>query len=350
MRTIKTVHTMLLTHRLGWSKSRSHASCTPFVLHHFTQAVDLCPPSISIDLDPIRSYEDGSFRGLVLRVFVDCLDFCDSDELDDFHMMIIKDKLSYILEPLAIKINDLKIESIDYCKNVVIEDPGHRQLLMELWGKTFKQFNGANRIFKKNRKPSMKSLKKSKKSKKTKEASRTANTLYWDCGNRFNAQLYDKEAERKDKGKPIRSYERGVIRLEYQIRAEHIKYQARNGRLRDFDTWTNEDLRARYLSETERLFFKGDFYSLPRAQTKLKKAVQKGVITQVLADNIYQFMVDISRSDIDYAVGKCSPTTAKKYIKILSDIDVNPIPIPKNKEIAFLENPFREFYKGGCKS
>lgn len=350
MNAMRTIHTMLLMSRFGWSKSRSHISCTDFILHHFTEAVDRCPPSISIDLDPIRSYEDGSFRGLILRVFVDCLDFLDSDELNDFQMMIIEDKLSYILEPLAIDINELKIESIDYCKNVVIENPAHRQLYMELWGKTFKQFNGATRIFEKNRKPTLKSLKKSKKSKKPKEASRTANTLYWKCKDWYNVQLYDKETERKDKGKPIRSYERGVIRLEYQIRTEHIKYWKKLGRPRDFDTWTDGDLRAKYLSETERLFFRGDFYSLPCAKTRLNKAVRAGTITQTLADNIYQFMVDISRSDMDYAVGKRSQTTAKKYIEILSEIGVNPIPIPKNKGISFLENPFGDFYKGGCKS
>lgn len=350
MHTIETIHTILLTHRFGWSKSSSHLSRADFVLHHFTEAVDRCPPAISIDLDPIRSYEDGSFRGLMLRVFVDCLDFWDSYELNDFQMMIIEDKLSYILEPLAVDINELKTESIDYCKNVVIEKPDHRQLYMELWGKTFKQFNAATRIFKKNRKPSLKSFKKPKKSKKSKIVSRTSNTLYWKRGDWYNVQLYDKETERKDKGKPIRPYERGVIRLEYQIRAEHIKYWKKLGRPRDFDTWIDGDLRAKYLSETERLFFRGDFYSLPRAQTKLKKAVQDGMISQVLADNIYQFMVDISRSDIDYAVKKRSATTAKKYIDILSSIRVNPIPIPKNKGIAFLENPFRDFYEGGCRS
>ena len=53
---------------------------------------------------------------------------------------------------------------------------------------------------------------------------------------------------------------------------------------------------------------------------------------------------------MDYAVGKRSQTTAKKYIEILSEIGVNPIPIPKNKGISFLENPFGDFYKGGCKS
>lgn len=97
-----------------------------------------------------------------------------------------------------------------------------------------------------------------------------------------------------------------------------------------------------------RLFFSGDFYCPTRAKTILNQAVRAGTIKPVIAERIYQFMVDISRKGVDFAFCKTSKPTAEKYIEILSSLGVNPIPIPRNKGIPVLENPLRDFYEGGC--
>ena len=112
-----------------------------------------------------------------------------------------------------------------------------------------------------------------------------------------------------------------------------------------FDAWADWGLRAAYLRQTERLFFRGDFYTLRRAETLLRKAGLPSKDFQ----GIRQFMANISRSGMDCAVRQAgSRYLANKYTNTLTDLGICPIPIPQNARTPFLENPFQEFYKGGC--
>lgn len=323
------MHTLTLSLITFFSTTRESLLRWCFLVMGIDDARARCRDGIKLELLYTRPNDQRLFWGTELQIRIDCIKLFGNPVSSPEQIADLRELLEKVLAPMVLKVPDMKVKSIDFCKNFYVDDPSSRELLLELWNKTHKRFKRAIRI--------------------PPEMCATKNKLYWDCKDSYNVQLYDKEAERDDKGKEIASYENGLMRLEYQIREEHIKYWAANGRRDDFDTWADWCLRARYMTDTEILFFNGDFYNLPRAKTKLNKAVRTGAVaSQAIADRIYQFMVDTSRCGIDYAFAKVSRTTAKKYIDVLSKLEINPIPIPKNRGTSFLENPLRDFYEGGC--
>lgn len=323
------MHTMLLIFRLLFNPcDPDYLSRYNYIVTGWVDALNRCPRGIRLSIHHLPSDDTRMFRGNELQIFINCIDLFHDPATKKSQMAIIRDYLVNILEPLDIDVNEMIVRSIDYCKNFYVLSSEERELLLELWDKTHECFKHAHRI------PA--------------KLCRTPNKLYWACMGHYNVQIYDKEAERKDKGETTYSYDRGLMRLEYQIREKHIDGHYHKGRPRTFDAWTDWVLRSEYLAETEVLFFRGNFYSLPRVKTKLNKAVRTGKVKPVIADRIYQFMVDISKKGVDYAFSQVSKATAQKYIEILSEIDINPIPIPKNRGVSFLKNPLRDFYDGGC--
>lgn len=322
------MHTMLLSFLLPWvPEDPNYLSRFNYIISGLSDALNRCPKGIQLSLHYLPC-EWNLFRGNEIQIFIDCIDlFCDP-ATEKSQIDTIRRYLVNILAPMDIDINEMVVRSIDYCKNFIVQGDDTRKLLLKLWDKTHEWFKRAKRI------PG--------------HICKTVNNLYWKCEDYYNVQIYDKETERKDKGKKPEQYEFNLMRLEYQIREKHINYWYQKGRPHTFDAWTDWDLRAKYLSETERLFFSGDFYCPTRAKTKLNQAVRAGTIKPVIAERIYRFMVDISRKGVDFAFSKTSKPTAEKYIEILSSLGVNPIPIPRNKGIPILENPLRAFYEGGC--
>lgn len=323
------MHTMLLTFWLLFNpRDPDYLSRYNYITTGWVDALNQCPRGIRLSIHHLPSDDRRLFRGNEIQIFINCIDLFHDPATSKSQIADIRNHLVNILEPLDIDIDEMIVRSIDYCKNFYVPSSEERELLLELWNKTHERFKRAHRI------PA--------------ELCQTSNKLYWACKGRYNVQIYDKERERQDKGETTYSYDCGLMRLEYQIREKHIDGHYHKGHPRTFDAWADWYLRARYLTETETLFFNGDFYNLPHAKTKLNKAVRAGKVKPVIADRIYQFMVNVSRRNIDYAVSKTSKPTAKGYIDILSKLEINPIPIPKNRGISFLENPLREFYEGGC--
>nr|WP_325228618.1 hypothetical protein [uncultured Oscillibacter sp.] len=285
-------------------------------------------PGITVSMVYHKPKKSIFFQGADIRVFVDCLSHLGKTNMAPSDIPIIRAAILDVIAPLGISMEELALESIDYCQNVVVMDPEERRLAMRLWHKTSRHFLKAERMDPKH--------------------SENENRLYYKCRDDFyRVQLYNKQTEREDKGLDTASYELGVLRLEYQLRRDHLLYHwQRYGTPCSFDAWADWSLRAAYLRQTERLFFRGDFYTLRRAETLLRKAGLPSKDFQ----GIRQFMTNISKSGIDYAVRQAgSRYLANKYTNTLTDLGICPIPIPQNARTPFLENPFREFYERDCR-
>lgn len=270
------------------------------------------------------------FEGADIRIFVDCLKFLGKRNMEAADVPVIRDALEAVTAPLGIGLEELALERIDYCYNAFVPDPDKRKLLMDLWHKASRTFKKAERV-----------------DPKRSKRSRTENTIYYQCKNdAYRVQLYNKESERADKAVAVMPYEMGALRLEYQLRREHLLYHWRNyGTPRSYDIWAAWDKRSGYLKSTERLFFSGDFYTLRKAETLLHRAG----LGQRECREIRQFMANISRSGVDYAVRQAgSLYFSNKYINQLTNLGINPIPIPQNAGTPYMANPFREFYERGC--
>ena len=300
---------------------RMHRLCW-FLEHGFPSA-----PGITVSMEYHGPKKSKKFRGADVRIFVDCLEHLQKVNMEPSDIPVIRAAILDVIAPLEISMEELALESIDYCQNVVVMDPEERRLAMRLWHKTSRHFLKAERMDPKH--------------------SENENRLYYKCRDDFyRVQLYNKQTEREDKGLDTASYELGVLRLEYQLRRDHLLYHwQRYGTPCSFDAWADWSLRANYMQQTERLFFRGDFYTLRRAETLLRKA---GLSPKECRE-IRQFMANTSKSDIDYAVKQAgSKYFVNKYIKQLTDLGISPIPIPQNARTPYLANPFRQFYEGGC--
>lgn len=284
-------------------------------------------PGITVSMEYHRPKQSSRFRGIDVRIFVDCLDHLQKANMDPSDIPVIRAAILDIIAPLGISLDEFALESIDYCQNIMVLNAGERRLAMRLWHKTSKHFLKAVRIDRKNIK--------------------NENYLYYKCLDDFyRVQLYSKQDERADKGLTAKPYEAGVLRLEYQLRKEHLLYHWRRyGTPCSFDAWADWSVRATYLKQTERLLFRGDFYTLRRAETLLRRAELPPKDYQ----NIRQFLANVSRSGIDYAVKQAgSAYFASKYIKTLTSLGISPIPIPQNARTPYLANPFRQFYERNC--
>lgn len=198
-------------------------------------------PGITVSMEYHRPKQSSRLRGIDVRIFVDCLEHLQKANMDPSDIPVIRAAILAAITPLGISLDEFALESIDYCQNMMVPNARERRLAMRLWHKTSKHFLKAVRIDRKNIK--------------------NENYLYYKCQNDFyRVQLYSKQDERADKGLTAKPYESGVLRLEYQLRKEHLLYHWRRyGTPCSFDAWADWSLRATYLKQTERLFSVGTF-------------------------------------------------------------------------------------------
>ena len=165
-------------------------------------------PGITVSMVYHKPKKSIFFQGADIRVFVDCLNHLNKTNMAPSDIPIIRAAILDVIAPLGISMEELALERIDYCQNVVVMDPKERRLAMRLWHKTSKHFLKAERMDPKH--------------------SENENRLYYKCRDDFyRVQLYNKQTEREDKGLAAESYELGVLRLEYQLRRDHLLYPGR---------------------------------------------------------------------------------------------------------------------------
>lgn len=157
-----------------------------------------------------------------------------------------------------------------------------------------------------------------------------------------HAQLYEKDKELEEKGKPVGPEERCLCRQEVQCHAGHIKYMRRRyGRPRDWDSWVTPQMEAEYLTKAAPIFPAGDFYTLDGAS----RIIQRSSISPTLKGRIQNMLAIIQNGTIDAAKKQFSPNTVRKYLAILKELNVSPLTISTNPEenpcgITYIQNPF----------
>ena len=87
----------------------------------------------------------------------------------------------------------------------------------------------------------------------------------------------------------------------------------------------------------KRIIFNGDYYYY---NSKEEEAILNNFYTRNMCNKLIEFQKTISTKGITKAKELYNSTTFNNYIKKLQDVNINPIPIPKNWEIKFLKNPF----------
>lgn len=303
------MHTIQLLFMAYWNT----AQCTKLIAWTGLQPNN---PYITARLKTQREKVTKQYLGKLFIVEVRCLELLGKVNMSESDIPIIKAAINAHLIGSGLTVDDCFLGRIDYCYNVVIPNCDERRLLMRLWNKSasqwgyYRQFDGP---------------------------SNTINRLYYTTKSR-NFQLYDKTLERMDKGRPILSVEQDVLRLEVQLKRRRLNYKSNKlGLCRTFDDWADWTHRAQELCAADKLFFPGDFYTIRRADTRVRNAGH----SKTICGRIHDFLVCISRNGLDGAKQNHSANTVRKYIRILEALNVNPITIPQGAGYSYLANPFR---------
>ena len=171
-------------------------------------------------------------------------------------------------------------------------------------------------------------------------------SVYYQCKSR-HAQLYRKDKERDEKGFVVQDYEEGMLRQEIQCHSNHIRYQKRRyGVPRTWDGWVNIQRENFYLTHAKPIFPKGDFYTLDRA-CKIVEAEE--TLTPLNQKRLIDSLTQIHTQGMAEWKAAHSTNTAKKYLRQLETLNVNPLTIKQNpQKIDFIPNPFYGVWKGGA--
>lgn len=212
----------------------------------------------------------------------------------------------------------MAVSRIDYCYNIRIEDDRTREVLFRLLQKcptkalyTTRGINYATSIY-------------------SRSKSRVVN-------------VYDKTAERTAKYLATGScsdlpqtYEQDMVRMELQIKADHLKYMARRGVRRSVGNWIHMGMEYHYLNKLYGMFPKGDFYTLTQAERIIDSAAYRAK----MKDRLKCFLHIIADKDMDSAKAQVSYNTYRRYLDMLSAIGVNPITIPEDYGVSYIPSPF----------
>lgn len=154
-------------------------------------------------------------------------------------------------------------------------------------------------------------------------------------------QIYDKEAERRARGIVPADYETDVIRMEHQVRSNHLKAQRRDkGVHRTWESWMNWDRRTEYLQRGFKFVQSGDFYSLSAARDLIYSNNGYRADVQKKLDKYISIISNGGMDALKKVRGFTSHNTRNDYNQKLARIGVNPLTLDAQYGIDHIPMPF----------
>ena len=157
----------------------------------------------------------------------------------------------------------------------------------------------------------------------------SANSLYYKAPTDTESvriNIYDKPAERRNKGKEILESEKDVVRFEIQLLNRHLNYmKSRKHRAKKLSSYMSTKCRDEYINRyLIPILFKGKYRSLENAYKK----IDDSSLSEHFKDALVDLITQVSFEDIDSVKNTYSYNTWKKYITLLDEMDINPITLP----------------------
>ena len=244
-----------------------------------------------------------------------------------------------------------EIEKSDYqeieekLKIIVLEILGEKALEIELilirldYRKDIKVSKEERRIL-------LKIYKKGKKTSKFKEKHTKYETTIYYSNKSMSVTIYDKEEERRSKGKCIEEYEENVLRLEVRLQERHLNWQKRRKkREKTLKCYLDEELFYQYIDKNAfPVFYRGNHYKIK----KIEEILLNNKVKRNDINNIIRFLTQISHHGYENAISLkddkgnvlLTPYKIRKYIKLLEGLDINPFIIPMREHIDMIQNKF----------
>lgn len=250
-------------------------------------------------------------------IHIDCNVLCGGVlNISPLHIHLMESQLNGWLGNIGLTLADWTVTKVDYAYNAVMHDRVEAEALLEALQNCPKQADYMVR----------------KSTYATGISSRNRSKTH--KSRAFN--VYDKNAERKAKKQQPKPHEVDVIRMEAQVRSEHLKYKKRKGIPRTWDAWVNWTRRAEYMTRGFKYIMRGDYYSLPAAidivsASGYKKGEKKSLCRYL--EEVYHH----GMSDVTFP---SSPNTRTKYNNMLYALGVNPLTLNPDYGIRCIPSPF----------
>lgn len=178
-----------------------------------------------------------------------------------------------------------------------------------------------------------------------KKNSMYGDTLYYKSQSQYSSlrlNIYKKESQLANKKRIVEDFEKNIVRYEVQLCNRHLNYKKSCGFDKEIDTYLKSDVMQYYFNRyIKPVIFSGNYYCINEAKIIIKEKVE----SKLQQEKIIAFIITISRGSIDTVIKKYSGYEYNKLIKILEDLDINPILIPKNKNVKYFPNPLNNFFK-----
>ncbi|NBI06110.1 phage/plasmid replication domain-containing protein [Senegalia massiliensis] len=243
---------------------------------------------------------------------------------------------SYLFNIFEDNKKDLLLNRIDYRMDVKIPNENEREVLMKLYKKTIEKYRFQRKYDQYN------------------------STIYYNSKS-TQATVYDKTKERNFKNKKVEVFEENVLRFEVRLQNKHLNYRKNKYNIdKKLENYFEEGLYKKYMNMyLEPILYRGNYYKIYQA----KKIIYASKLKYKDKEFLQEFLTDISKSGITgakelkinsrnnndksekkvvYEKQKYSKYKFTKGIRLLEELNINPILIPKNwKSNSFINNPFK---------
>lgn len=297
----------------------------------FKEKITLVGKVIDKNFNGISTSFKKLFSQWRMDVYVDFIKLMGTADIQEKDIDKIQKRLNeYLYFVFGKNDKELTLLRLDFRFDAVIPNKKHREILLKIYKKTVEKhgFKKKNAHYK--------------------------TTIYFNSKS-VKVVIYDKEAEREKRGELIEDYERDVLRFEVCLQNRHLNYLKRSyGLEKRLENYLTKDFWTKYMTKNIcPLFFKGDYYPISVSE----KIIGDSNINESEKKKLRVFLCDVSRYGFEgiknlqkESKGTLKPKYSKylveKYIEILEEFEINPIPIPKHdaqklEKEKRIENPFK---------
>lgn len=297
-----------------------------FLEERFNTKITLITEKIDTEkFNSVYFYFYKSYSVWRFNLVVDFIKLLNKSEISENDYEEIEKKLEkiiiYLFGDMSMYVETI-LKRIDFRKDVVIENKEERELLLKIYKKARKKVN--------------------KKEKNTKFDS----TIYF-SNSSVVVIIYDKTKEREAKNLIVNEYEKNILRLEIRLFPKHLTYKKKSAKIeRTLKSYLKNDIFSEYIDKHALpILCQGNHYKIKFIESMLKEndnikaKDRKEIIKFLNYISKYNFESVINKLD-EKGKHKYSRYTCNKYMKILTELNINPLIIPSREAIDFIENKF----------
>lgn len=295
----------------------------------FKKSIVKVMEELSEDTEGITITGRGKVVDYYINIHVDVTKILNKGDVNEDDYYIVQQEIDRIIEYMIGYTLELTLLRIEYRVDICIESSSERYILFHIYKKMIRKFG-----FKERR-----------------DRDEYKTSVMYNSGS-IQLMIYDKDEERLAKEEIPKDYEKNMLRFEVKILNNHLNYNKHKHNIsKILKNYFTEDMKNNYMIKNiQKILYKGNYYNIYRAD----KIIENSNLKDIDKKLVRNFLVDVSKSGITGAKSikkdnkslKYTSYKYKKIIKLLEELNINPILIPKNlkspngESYSYIKNPF----------